>query len=186
MSLLLSNPPAIIIVNNDLSTQVQRVMVRQLRIDQVLDGYTFDQYIEADSSWPNNIRNIHEQRILVIRDLREHQNREHADIVAFIAHGLITTEYNKFGPPVCAYPVLNIHWGQLCQYVKQKGPGNLTVCCSSCGCDIGCTMRHELDELNNRICTGCSSCSSCCSCCTPTYKTLLVPHIPRTNGYRGP
>lgn len=178
MALLLSNPPAIIIVNNDLTQSVQNTLVRQLRIDQVLDGYTFDQYIAIDPNWPNNIKNIHNQRILVVRDLRELDNRQYADVVAFISHGLITVEQNKFGPPISSFAVDKIHWGQLCVYVKEKGPGNIGTMCCGCGTDISCTIRAELDALNNRICSSCSCCGGCCGCAQPTYRTLLVPHIP--------
>ena len=184
MPYLASNPPAIIIVNNDLTEQVQGVLVRQLRIDQVMDGYTFDQTIAADPNWPNDIRAIHNQRIMVIRDLRELDNREHADIVAFVSHGLISTEKNKFGPPLTHFQVRKIHWGQLCHYVKQKGPGNIATTCCSCGTDITCTIRAELDALNRRICSTCCSCGSCCNCPQPTYRTLLVPHLP-DNPVRG-
>lgn len=181
MSLLLSNPPAIIIVNNDLSASVQATIVKQLHIDQVMDGYTFDQTIEANPNWPSDIKNIHEQRILVVRSLRELNNREYADVVAFVAHGLISIEYNKFGPPVRSFPVKKIHWGQLCVFVKKKGPGEICTTCCSCGVNIACTMRAELDALNGRICSGCSCCGGCCCCPKPTYKTLLVPHLPKRN-----
>lgn len=178
MSLVLSNPPAIIIVNNDLTQQVQNTLVRQLRIDQVLDGYTFDQTIAQDPNWPDSIRNIHGQRILVVRDLRELENRQYADVVGFIAHGLLSTEKNNFGPPLNSFPVNRIHWGQLGVYVKKKGPGSINTTCCGCGTDITCTIRAELDALNNRICSTCSCCGSCCSCPQPTYRTLLVPHLP--------
>ena len=185
MSLLASNPPAIIIVNNDLTASVQNTLVLQLRIDQVMDGYTFDQTIAADPNWPITIKSIHNQRILVIRDLRELNNREFADIVAFIAHGLISTEQNKFGPPITSYPVKKIHWGQLCIFVKKKGPGNISTTCCGCGIDISCTIRAELDALNRRICSLCSSCCSCCRCPAPTFQTLLVPQASGRTRIRG-
>ena len=185
MSLLLSNPPAIIIINNDLTTSVQNTIVKQLRIDQVMDGYTFDQTIEADPNWPNTIRNIHEQRILVIRDLRELNNREHADVVAFVSHGLISVEYNKFGPPISHYRVDRIHWSQLCVFVRKIGPGNIGSTCCSCGTDISCTIRAELDALNRRICSSCSCCGGCCGCPQPTYKILLVPQSSQRTRIRG-
>ncbi len=117
MPYLASNPPAIIIVNNDLTEQVKGVLIRQLRIDQVMDGYTFDQTLEADPNWANDIRKIHNQRIMVVRDLRELKNREVADVVAFVSRGMISTEKNNFGPPVKQFQVRSIHWGQLCVFV---------------------------------------------------------------------
>jgi len=137
MGLLLSNPPAIIFVNADLTNSVKNKLIKQLRIDQVLDGYTFDQYVLADPNWPDNIRNIHNQRILVIRNLTELENRQYADIVAFISHGLLSTELNKFGPPLTHFPVKKIHWGQLQVLVKQKGPGEIGGC-SGCRCQPKC------------------------------------------------
>ena len=155
--LLASNPPAILIVNNDLTPAIEATLVRQLRIDQVLDGYVFDDYIAADPNWPDTIRNIQEQRIMVVRDLRETQNREYADVVAFVSRGMFAVEKNNFGPPGLTFQVRKIHWGQICHWIKQKGPACIKSC-SSCGCEIGCTVRKELDELNNRVkyCGGCS------------------------------
>lgn len=182
--LLQSNPPAIIFVNNDLSNQVKNMLITQLKIDQVFDGYTFDQTVAADPSWVTNIKNIHEQRILVIRPLYEMTNRELADVVGFVSHGLISIEYNKFGPPGITYPVSKIHWGQLCIFVQKVGPGEIYNSCGCCGYNFYNPIRAELDELNRRVCSTCTSCSSCCSCRVPTFKTLLIPHIPKTNSSR--
>ena len=159
MALLLSNPPAIIFVNADLSAGIQSTLVRQLRIDQVLDGYTFDQYVAADPTWPDTIREIHEQRIMVVRPLYELDNREHADIVAFVTSGMISVEKNNFGPPISQIQVKKIHWGQLCHYVKKKGPGNLGGC-GGCGCR---TKRCCPTTYTNPCCS--DPCS--CKCLVP-------------------
>jgi len=167
MGLLLSNPPAIIFINADLTASIQGTLVRQLRIDQVLDGYTFDQYVTADPTWPDTIRDIHEQRIMVVRALTELQNREHADIVAFVTHGLMSIEKNNFGPPISQLQVKKIHWGQLCHWVKQKGPGEIG-CCSGCGTKRKCPSTFT----NNCSCGSCS-----CKCLVP-----IAPYGSRMRG----
>ena len=105
-------PSAIIFVNNDLTDQVQQVLSSQLFIHQILDGYTFDGYV---NSIPNYVNQVHSQqlRILVIRDFWSQTNRELADVVIFIKMGLASILYNKFGPPGQTYPVANVNIYQL-------------------------------------------------------------------------
>lgn len=105
-------PSAIIFVNNDLTDQVQQVLSTQLFLDQIIDGYVFDGYV---NSIPNYVNTIHAQqkRILVIRSLWEHDNRELADIVIFIKMGLASILKNKFGPPGQTYQVANLNIYQL-------------------------------------------------------------------------
>ncbi len=178
MVLLLSNPPAIIIVNNDLSSSIQSTLVRQLRIDQVIDGYTFDQYIAADPTWPDTIRDVHEQRIMVVRPLYELQNREYADIVAFVSHGMIDIEKNKFGPPIRQLQVKKIHWGQICVYVKKKGPGELGGCCGGCRPKNCCPSTYT-------DCS-CGSCSCGCKCSCTCSAPQESPYIPVESRSRVP
>lgn len=181
MTLIAHFPPAAILINSDISNQVLNTIVRQLKIDVILDGYEFDSYIANDGYWIDNLKNIEEKRILVKRNLYELQNREYFDIVAFVSNGLISIEKNKFGPPINSYPVTKIHWGQLCVFNRRNGPQNVKSKCSSCCANVSCNIRQELDELNGRICSSCSCCNGCCKCCKPTYKTLLVPKRPPNN-----
>lgn len=105
-------PSAIIFVNNDLTEQVKSVLNTQLFLDQIMDGYTFDGYV---NSIPNYVNQVHAQqkRILVIRDFWDHTNRELADIAIFIKMGLASIEHNKFGPPGQTYQVANLNIYQL-------------------------------------------------------------------------
>jgi hypothetical protein len=104
-------PNAIIFINNDLVDQVRSFIMNQLHISEWMTGATFDARIAADPDYADNIRALG-LRLMVERDFRELDNREHADVVAFVKSGMISVEYNKFGPPMPSFPVLNIHWGQ--------------------------------------------------------------------------
>lgn len=105
-------PPAIIFVNNDLVEQVKEHIIRQLHINQVYDGYVFDGYLVDNPTFLDDVK-AQNLRILVIRSFQELENRELADVAAFVKNGLISIEQNKFGPPRPAFRVLDIAWGKL-------------------------------------------------------------------------
>lgn len=105
-------PSGIVFVNNDLTTSVQAMLVTQLHITEVIDGDTFDARIAADSTYPATINQL-DLRIMVVRPFTELTNRDLADVVIWVSHGLASIEENKFGPPNQTFPVLNLTWGQL-------------------------------------------------------------------------
>jgi hypothetical protein len=95
---IITSPPAIIFINNDLSSQVLSVFVRQLFITEVLTAAQFDGYVAADGYWVSD-QLYDGYRILVLRDLWDQTNRDLADIVLFAKDGLVSVEQNKVGPP---------------------------------------------------------------------------------------
>lgn len=105
-------PSAIIFCNNDLTVNVESMLVKQLYIDEVIDGYIFDARLEANASYLAQVKAAH-QRLLVIRPFTELDNRTLADVVIFIKAGLASIEENKFGPPNQTYPVVNLTWSKL-------------------------------------------------------------------------
>lgn len=106
-------PAAIVFVNNDLTDNVSNMLVRQLHIDEVIDGSTFDARVAADPNYPRTIK-ANDDRLMVVRSFRELENRTLADVVIFVAHGLAAVEENKFGPKAQTYPVVDLTWGKLC------------------------------------------------------------------------
>ena len=108
-------PSAIIFVNADLVDQVRDWIVNQLHITQYMDGYVFDGYVAANPTWPTDVKLLH-QRIMVIRPFNDYTNRNLADVAIFVKEGMAAVEQNRFGPPRPAFPVLNLHWGQLSIY----------------------------------------------------------------------
>lgn len=106
-------PAAIIFVNNDLTDNVRSMLVRQLHINEVIDGYVFDDRVTADPYYTRLVK-ANNQRIMVVRSFRELENRTLADVVIFVAHGLAAIEENKFGPRCQTYPVVDLTWGKLC------------------------------------------------------------------------
>lgn len=116
-------PSGIIFVNNDIVDQIRDTLIKQLFITSTLDGYEYDAYVEASPSWTETIRNTN-QRIMVIRSFHELQNRETADVVIFVTHGVASIEKNNFGPPGFTQRVAELHWGKLCIYdlpIYQRG-----------------------------------------------------------------
>lgn len=106
-------PSGIIFVNNDLTTSVQNMLVKQLHINDVFSGDEFDAIISLDPTYPDKINQL-DRRVLVIRPFTEDTNRSLADVVGFVSHGLISIEKNNFGPPGITSTVVDLTWGKLC------------------------------------------------------------------------
>lgn len=105
-------PAAVLVVNNDLTPNVREMLVTQLLIDEIMDGYVYDALAAADGYF--NLENRKAgKRILIERSLDENFNRDEVDIVAFVSHGLIAIEKNKFGPHGFTWPIVNLTWGKL-------------------------------------------------------------------------
>ncbi|HVI40592.1 MAG TPA: hypothetical protein VM577_08030 [Anaerovoracaceae bacterium] len=105
------SPPAIVFVNHDLTDDVKNMLVRQLHINEVMDGYVFDDRVAANPGYADLVHHSN-LRIMVVRSFFEMQNRNLADLVLFVKAGLASAEVNKFGPPGDTFQVVNIHWGQ--------------------------------------------------------------------------
>ena len=108
-------PPALILMNNDLTPDVLDHFITALYIDEVLDGYVFDGYVELDPEYPSLIKGEN-KRILVKRSFYEPQNRDLFDIVMFFKNGLVDIENNKFGPPIFSLAAKSCYWGILFYY----------------------------------------------------------------------
>jgi hypothetical protein len=94
---VITSPPAIIFLNENISAQIQSVFVRQLYITQVLNAATFDGYVAADGYYANNIL-ADGYRVLVLRDFSDFTNRNLANIVLFAKNGLVAVEWKNNGP----------------------------------------------------------------------------------------
>jgi hypothetical protein len=105
-------PAAIVFVNHDLVDEVRGWIVKQLHIDEAIDGATFDARVAGDPSYVDKVHQLN-LRVLVERPFNDYNNRQLADVAIFVKNGLAAIEVNKFGPPGGTYPVLNLYWGQL-------------------------------------------------------------------------
>lgn len=108
-------PGAIVFVNNDLTPSVRAALVRQLHINEVLDGYAFDERVAANSNYADEVRS-NNSRLMVIRSFEELENRTLADVAIFVSHGLANVLKNNFGPPSITTAVCRITWGKLCVF----------------------------------------------------------------------
>lgn len=92
-------PSAIIFINSDLSELTKLHLTNQLFIDEVMSDEEFDNRVDVDPNYADNVRGQN-LRILVVRDdFRDYNNRDLADIVVFFSKGQVYIEKNKFGPP---------------------------------------------------------------------------------------
>lgn len=105
-------PSAIVFVNDDLTANVEAMLVRQLYIDEVIDGYVFDDRLEANSAYLSQVKAAN-LRLMVVRSFEELENRELADVVIFVKAGLAAIECNGFGAPGQTFPVVNLTWPKL-------------------------------------------------------------------------
>lgn len=103
---------AIIVVNNDLTDQVKSVFKRQLDVEEIISGAEFDARIAAD---PNYLESSHlmNRTILVVRSLFDEFDRTKVDFVVFFKAGLVSIEYNKYGPPGLTLPLDRLYLNRL-------------------------------------------------------------------------
>jgi hypothetical protein len=119
-------PPALILVNADLTPNVQDALVRQLMISpdgyvngentyMVMDGYEFNSRLIED---PNYVQVIHGAglRVLVVNTLRDYTNRTLYDLVIFVKAGMATVLQNNFGPPNIILPVDQLYFSEIKKY----------------------------------------------------------------------
>jgi len=112
-------PSAIIVANNDLTENVKSMLVKQLAIDEVLDGYTFDTFVDGYSSYLEDVKKEN-KRILIIRSYQEDFNRNLTDVNIFIKLGLAHVLHNKIGPHGITYKIVNLTWDKLCIYGENR------------------------------------------------------------------
>lgn len=105
-------PAAIILVNDDLVESTLDKLVRQLYIDEVVDGYVFDTRVGLNPTYAEDYKKEN-KRLLVKRSFFEIENRMIFDVVIFVKNGLASIEKNNFGPPYGSYSLLNLTWRDL-------------------------------------------------------------------------
>jgi hypothetical protein len=108
-------PGAILFTNDNIPDQVRDTLRKQLAITTLMDGATFDGYVELYPTWPTYVKNKLE-RVMVMRSFRELDNRTLADVVIYVNNGMAAIETNKFGPPGLTYRVAELYWGKLMVY----------------------------------------------------------------------
>jgi hypothetical protein len=114
-------PAAIITINNDISESVRSKIIIQLHIDEVLDGYVYDDLVAADPEYPNNVRRAN-KRLLVVRTYWERDQIASwttVDVAIYVARGLAIIEKNLFGPPGKTWRVSELYWGKLCIFDRK-------------------------------------------------------------------
>jgi len=105
-------PPAILLINQDISQNVQAMLVRQLAITEVIDGYTFDNRIAANTNYPNLVHS-NNQRLLIMRPLSELNNRALVDVAGFIKAGMLAILSPFDTVPGFTFPIVNLTWADL-------------------------------------------------------------------------
>jgi len=109
---MVARPAAVVFVNDDLTDNVQSLLVTQLHITEVIDGYVFDDRLAADPNYVDVVKQLN-LRIMVVRPFTELESRTDADVAIFVSHGLAAILQNNFGPPGQTHPVVNLTWGKL-------------------------------------------------------------------------
>lgn len=100
---------AVVFVNDDLVVGTEEVLMKQLYLDRVVDGYVYDDEVAANSDYPEMVR-LAGEKLLVRRSLDDMTNRETADLVLFVKHGLAAVLKCNFGPHEKTVQVSSIGW----------------------------------------------------------------------------
>ncbi len=182
----LAVPPAIVIVNDNIATQTKAWLVRQLHINETLDGYTalLDR-LTANPDYANLVKQMNLRIMVFVESFQElipPDLRTIADVAIYVKNGLASVQKNNFGPPASTHNIKNLHWSNLCvrdiQFDvdgTQNPCGEVGTCSStiSCGCSTGycCSCCNPSIPGACVDCGSCSYCSECwrCSSCGGAY-----------------
>jgi hypothetical protein len=110
---IITSPPSLIFINNDLTAEVLSVFVRQLFITYVIDKQTFDGYVSASDGYYPLWVHQDGYRVLVVLDLSDQTNRQYADIVLCAKQGLVSALANHYGPPALTTTIDRCYLTQL-------------------------------------------------------------------------
>lgn len=163
-------PPAIIIINNDITTETINFIAKQLHIDEIIDGYELSSRVSADPAYPNLIKQFN-QRIMVTvesyQDILGPELRRVADVAIYVKGNLASVQKNNFGPPNATYSITNLHWSQLCIRDVNFDVDGTQNNCGGCNCSSTITHGYYLCPCCNpskpSACVSCGDC--CCSVC---------------------
>jgi hypothetical protein len=104
-------PPAIIYCNNDLTDGTESRLIRQLYIDETMDGYTFDANVAGDANYISN-QKLAGKRIMVVRDLYQ-LDYSNADLVIYLKYNLVTVDKNATCGVRATFELTNLNWKEL-------------------------------------------------------------------------
>jgi hypothetical protein len=113
-------PPAIIFINAEINSDIQNTLQQQLHIDEIMDGYEFDQRIIVQPDYPNIVHSF-KYRILVIRkDFPDTTSHQYADLIIFVKLGQASIIKNNYGEPGLTLPISRINIYELLRYNKSE------------------------------------------------------------------
>lgn len=140
MHIIMLIPGAVIFINSDVSQQMIDRLLIQLRADESITHAEFVARVEAEPSYHDILVNTNQRLIVILNDFRNINLREEADIVLFLAHGLVNVEKNKYGPPGKSFLLTSLHIQELFEAIKDTG------------CYVGgkpLTKRYYIDKCGN-------------------------------------
>lgn len=100
----LPNPPSIIFINSNISTNVQYQIEKQLYITETIPYSTLELRVASDGYYHQHIIGL-DERLLVLANLNDYSNRAYADIVLCYVNGLVYVEKNKVSIPGKCIPL---------------------------------------------------------------------------------
>ena len=118
-------PPALIYINNDISSKSLETLVSQLFISETITDLEFIDRLTLD---PNYIKTIHGSnlRVIVLKDfVLNTLSNELADIVMIISHGMAGVFKDNSGPPGLTLPINKLYIHELLRYNNSEFVVNL-------------------------------------------------------------
>lgn len=142
-------PSVIFFINSDLNEPLKATLISQLRINDFMDGYEFDDRVAVDPNYPTFVH-LQQLRIMVMRpSLRNISDRTLADVVLFVKQGLASVEFYKNGPPSLTLPVANLNIFNLLEGIRSMD-NSITCRRCVCGCRCNC-FKHLPIQLQQML-----------------------------------
>lgn len=120
------SPSVLIFINNDLTQSIQDTFTQQFYLSEPpMLASEFDLRVANDPNYPHIIH-LQNLRIMVMRNLQDQTNRALADIVMFYKSGLVSIEWNRYGPPGITLQLERAYLSALINLDR------FTECCCKC------------------------------------------------------
>jgi hypothetical protein len=90
-------PPCLIFVNSNISEASKAKLISQLFMDEVI---SYSEYLSRKAIAPEYAGVLHSLggKVMVLKDMSDQQDNDEADIVLYVAHGLVCVQQSFVGP----------------------------------------------------------------------------------------
>jgi len=154
----------------------------QLFIDDTMTKAEFDARIAMDPNYATVVHLMNLRIMVILPTFQDLVNRDLADIVMFLSHGLANIERNRVGPTCKSFDIQRLNPSALLHAAKHANgecvlPFEAYPQCDNCRFPFWCDREHTFSGM--RICKSCQGeCKCGCNLTTSEGIRISPIHLP--------